>query len=53
MPYWLGLINGKGRYDTTTYSLLIIFNVDAGKAYTDQGDWSTSIVLIQAGSCRT
>ena len=33
MPYWSGLINGKGRYDSTTCSLLSIFTVDAGKAY--------------------
>ena len=33
MPYWSGLINGRGRYDSTTYSLLSSFNVDSGKAY--------------------
>ena len=33
MPYWSGLINGKGRYDLTTYSLLSIFTVDVRKAY--------------------
>ena len=33
MPYWSGLINGKGRYDLTTYSLLSVFTVDAEKAY--------------------
>ena len=33
MPYWSGLINGKGRYNSTTYNLLSNFTVDAGKAY--------------------
>ena len=31
--YWSGMINGKGRYNATTYSLLSEFEVDPGKAY--------------------
>lgn len=31
--YWSGLINGRGRYDSTTYSLLSVFNVDVRMAY--------------------
>ena len=33
IPYWSGLINGKGRYDSTTYSILSVFSVDIGKTY--------------------
>ena len=33
IPYWSGLINGRGRYDKTTFSFLSVFEVDAGKAY--------------------
>lgn len=28
VPYWSGLINGRGRYDSVTYSILSIFNVE-------------------------
>ena len=33
IPYWSGLINGKGRYNSTTYSLLSEFSVEEGKTY--------------------
>ena len=33
IPYWSGLINGKGRYNSSTYSLLSTFSVDRGKTY--------------------
>ena len=33
VPYWSGLINGKGRYDSGTYSILSIFNVTQGTLY--------------------
>ena len=33
IPFWSGLINGRGRYDSTTYSMLSVFDVDVGKAY--------------------
>ena len=33
VPYWSGLINGKGRLTSDTYSLLSIFNVEPDKAY--------------------
>ena len=33
IPYWSGLINGKGRYNSNTYSLLSEFPVDVGKTY--------------------
>ena len=33
IPYWSGLINGRGRYNANTYSLLSVFNVDIGKTY--------------------
>ena len=33
MPYWSGLINGRGRYNSTTHSLLSVFHVDHDKAY--------------------
>ena len=33
IPYWSGLINGKGRYNSTTYSLLSGFSVEEGKMY--------------------
>lgn len=33
IPYWSGLINGKGRYNSTTYSLLSEFRIEEGKTY--------------------
>ncbi len=33
VPYWSGLINGRGRYDSNTYSILSIFNVTQGTSY--------------------
>lgn len=33
VPYYSGLINGKGRYDPTIYSILSVFEVDAGAKY--------------------
>ncbi len=33
IPYWSGLINGKGRYNSSTYSLLSEFPVEEGKIY--------------------
>ena len=33
VPYWSGLINGRGRYDSSTYSILSIFNVTQGTSY--------------------
>ena len=33
IPYWSGLINGKGRYDSNTYSLLSVFSVKPNMAY--------------------
>ena len=33
IPYWSGLINGKGRYNSSTYSLLSEFPVEEGKTY--------------------
>ena len=33
IPYWSGLINGRGRYSPTTYSLLSVFNVQPNTAY--------------------
>jgi FtsP/CotA-like multicopper oxidase with cupredoxin domain len=33
IPYWSGLINGKGRYNSSTYSLLSEFHVEEGKIY--------------------
>ena len=33
IPYWSGLINGRGRYTPDTYSLLSVFNVQPNTAY--------------------
>ena len=33
VPFWSGLINGKGRYNSSTYSLLSVFDVDVGRVY--------------------
>ena len=33
IPYWSGLVNGKGRYTPNTYSLLSVFNVQPGNTY--------------------
>ena len=33
IPYWSGLINGKGRYNSSTYSLLSEFHVEEGNTY--------------------
>lgn len=33
IPFWSGLINGRGRHSPTTYSFLSVFEVDAGKSY--------------------
>ena len=33
VPYWSGLINGRGRYDSNTFSLLSVFNVVLGSVY--------------------
>ena len=33
VPYWSGLINGRGRYDVNTSSTLSSFNVSEGKRY--------------------
>ena len=33
IPYWSGLINGKGRYNSSTYSLLSEFPIEEGKTY--------------------
>ena len=33
VPYWSGLINGRGRYDRSTYSILSTFSVTPGMSY--------------------
>ena len=33
VPYWSGLINGRGRYDRSTYSILSTFSVMPGMSY--------------------
>jgi FtsP/CotA-like multicopper oxidase with cupredoxin domain len=33
IPYWSGLINGKGRYNSSTYSLLSEFPVEEDETY--------------------
>ena len=33
VPYWSGLINGRGRYDSNTYSILSVFNATQGTSY--------------------
>ena len=33
VPYWSGLINGRGRYDESTFSILSTFDVAEGSAY--------------------
>ena len=33
VPYWSGLINGRGRYDANTFSKLSQFNVTSGEKY--------------------
>ena len=33
VPYWSGLINGQGRHDGNTFSILSTFEVETGEAY--------------------
>lgn len=33
VPFWSGLMNGKGRHDKTTFSVLSIFDVTKGERY--------------------
>lgn len=33
VPYYSGLINGRGRYDSNTFSMLSTFEVNAGSSY--------------------
>lgn len=33
VPYWSGLINGQGRHDDNTFSILSTFEVEAGRSY--------------------
>lgn len=33
VPYWSGLMNGQGRHDENTFSILSSFEVTAGKSY--------------------
>lgn len=33
VPYWSGLINGQGRHDDNTFSVLSTFQVEAGTSY--------------------
>ena len=33
IPYWSGLINGRGRYNSNTHSLLSVFKVNPNTAY--------------------